>query len=147
MEKFKVQGSDSLNPYIFQNDKIHIPYKTQFIYIDGGVQKPGKYEYQSGDFLDDIISIAQNDVNHWNQMSTALSKQMCSEGIGKAEQKFCFKVRKDIYNSKTNKLFRNLVMHKREPVSTWPNKTQRNHARLSSSAKLVRHFLYTFPIN
>ena len=58
LEKFKVQGSDSLNPYIFQNDKIHIPYKTQFIYIDGGIQKPGRYEYQSGDFLDDIISIA-----------------------------------------------------------------------------------------
>ena len=97
--------------------------------------------------VDDIISIAQNDVNHWNQMWTALSKQMCSEGIGKAEQKFCFKVRKDICNSKTNKPFRNLVMHKREPVSTWPNKTQRNHARLSSTAKLFHHFLYTFPIN
>ena len=46
--------------------------------------------------VDDIVSIAQNDVNHWNQMWTALSKQMCSEGIGKAEQKFCFKVKNDI---------------------------------------------------
>ena len=38
------------------SDYDNIPYKTQFIYIDGGVQKPGKYEYQSGDFLDNIIS-------------------------------------------------------------------------------------------
>lgn len=42
--------------------------------------------------VDDIISIAANDANHFDQIWTALTKQMCSQGIGKAEQKFCFKV-------------------------------------------------------
>ena len=58
LTKFKVEGSDNLNPYISQNDKIHIPYQSQFIYIDGGVQKPGRYEFKSGDFLEDILEIA-----------------------------------------------------------------------------------------
>merc|ERR1711935_100769 len=41
--------------------------------------------------VDDIISITQNDADHFDQIWTALTKQMCSQGIGKAEQKFCFK--------------------------------------------------------
>ena len=43
-------------------------------------------------FVHDIIQIARNDKNHFDQIWTAISKQMCSEGLGKAEQKLCFKV-------------------------------------------------------
>ena len=58
LERFKVNGSHELNPYINQNDIIKIPYVTEYFYISGGVQKPGKYEYKVNDVLIDGIQIA-----------------------------------------------------------------------------------------
>ena len=58
LERFKVNGSHELNPYINQNDIIKIPYITEYFYISGGVQKPGKYEYKVNDALIDGIQIA-----------------------------------------------------------------------------------------
>ena len=47
LEKFKVNGNTNYNPYIHQEDIVHIPYKENFVTIKGGVQKPGKYEYKN----------------------------------------------------------------------------------------------------
>ena len=60
LEKFKVSGDLELNPYINQNDIIKMPYETQFFYVSGGIQKPGKYEYKRGNSILDAIQIAGN---------------------------------------------------------------------------------------
>ena len=60
LERFKVNGDLNFNPYIKQNDIIKIPYKTQFYYISGGIQKPGKYEYKNGNSILNAIQIAGN---------------------------------------------------------------------------------------
>ncbi len=58
LENFKVNGQLEHNPYINQNDIIKVPYKTQYFYISGGIQKPGKYEYKDGNSILDAIQIA-----------------------------------------------------------------------------------------
>ncbi len=58
LEKFKVTGDLTLNPYVHQNDIIKIPYKTKFFRINGGVQKPGKYEFKPNESLSMGIQIA-----------------------------------------------------------------------------------------
>ena len=58
IEKFKVTGDYNYNPYIHQDDIIRIPYKSQFFTIQGGVQKPGRYEYNSSDNIADALAIA-----------------------------------------------------------------------------------------
>ena len=58
LEKFKVNGNTNFNPYLHQEDIVHIPYKENFVTIKGGVQKPGKYEYKNIDFVIDAIIIA-----------------------------------------------------------------------------------------
>ena len=58
LEKFKVNGNQELNPYVQQEDVIKIPYAKRFFTVHGGVQKPGKYEYKSGDKILDAITIA-----------------------------------------------------------------------------------------
>ena len=58
LEKFKVTGVSEFNPYVYQEDIIKIPYKTRFITVQGGVQKPGKYEYSLGDNIVDAVNIA-----------------------------------------------------------------------------------------
>ena len=60
LERFKVNGDLRFNPYINQNDIIKIPYETQFFYVSGGIQKPGKYEYKEGNSILDAIQIAGN---------------------------------------------------------------------------------------
>ena len=60
LERFKVNGDLKFNPYINQNDIIKIPYKTEFFYVSGGIQKPGKYEYKQGISILDAIQIAGN---------------------------------------------------------------------------------------
>ena len=60
LERFKVNGDLKFNPYINQNDIIKIPYETQFFYVSGGIQKPGKYEYKQGNSILDAIQIAGN---------------------------------------------------------------------------------------
>ena len=60
LEKFKVDGQLELNPYINQNDIIKVPFKTQYFYVSGGIQKPGKYEYKEGNSVLDAIQIAGN---------------------------------------------------------------------------------------
>ena len=60
LERFKVNGDLKFNPYINQNDIIKIPYKTEFFYVSGGIQKPGKYEYKQGNSILDAIQIAGN---------------------------------------------------------------------------------------
>ena len=58
LEKFKVNGHQELNPYVQQEDVIKIPYAKRFFTVHGGVQKPGKYEYKSGDKILDAVTIA-----------------------------------------------------------------------------------------
>ena len=58
LEKFKVNGKQELNPYVQQEDVIKIPYAKRFFTVHGGVQKPGKYEYKSGDKILDAVIIA-----------------------------------------------------------------------------------------
>ena len=58
LEKFKVNGNQELNPYVQQEDVIKIPYAKRFFTVHGGVQKPGKYEYKSGDKILDAVTIA-----------------------------------------------------------------------------------------
>lgn len=58
LEKFKVNGNQELNPYVQQEDVIKIPYAKRFFTVHGGVQKPGKYEYKSGDKILDAVIIA-----------------------------------------------------------------------------------------
>ena len=58
LEKFKVNGKQELNPYVQQEDVIKIPYAKRFFTVHGGVQKPGKYEYKSGDKILDAVTIA-----------------------------------------------------------------------------------------
>ena len=58
LEKFKVNGNQELNPYVQQEDVIKIPYAKRFFTVHGGVQKPGKYEYKSGDKIIDAVTIA-----------------------------------------------------------------------------------------
>ncbi len=58
LEKFKVTGDENHNVYIRQNDIISIPYKKQFFTIQGGVQMPGKYEYNPEDNILNAINIA-----------------------------------------------------------------------------------------
>ncbi len=58
LEKFKVNGNQELNPYVQQEDVIKIPYAKRFFTVHGGVQKPGKYEYKSGDKISDAVTIA-----------------------------------------------------------------------------------------
>ena len=58
LEKFKVNGNQELNPYVQQEDVIKIPYAKRFFTVHGGVQKPGEYEYKSGDKILDAVTIA-----------------------------------------------------------------------------------------
>ena len=58
LEKFKVNGKQELNPYVQQEDVIKISYAKRFFTVHGGVQKPGKYEYKSGDKILDAVTIA-----------------------------------------------------------------------------------------
>ncbi len=58
LEKFKVTGNHQINPYVNQNDIVHIPYKDQFFYINGGVQKTGKFEFKTNESLLEGIQIA-----------------------------------------------------------------------------------------
>ena len=60
LERFKVNGDLKYNPYINQNDIVKVPYKSQFFYVSGGIQKPGKYEYKEGNSILDAIQIAGN---------------------------------------------------------------------------------------
>jgi len=58
LEKFKVTGNSEFNPYVHQEDVIKIPYKTRFFTVQGGVQRPGRYEYGLGDNIVDAVDIA-----------------------------------------------------------------------------------------
>ena len=58
LEKFKVNGNQELNPYVQQEDVIKIPYAKRFFTVHGGVQKPGRYEYKTGDKILDAVTIA-----------------------------------------------------------------------------------------
>ena len=71
LEKFKVTGNTLYNPYIHQNDIINIPYKNRFFSVYGGVQKPGRYEYNENDKISDAVSIAGG--LHLNSKSDSIS--------------------------------------------------------------------------
>ena len=43
---------------IMQNDVIHIPYKNRYFTVKGGVQRPGEYEYNINDNVNDALIIA-----------------------------------------------------------------------------------------
>ncbi len=58
LEKFKVTGDDKYNPYLQQKDIIRIPFKESFFNIQGGVQKPGRYEFKKDDNIIDAVIIA-----------------------------------------------------------------------------------------
>ena len=58
IEGFKVSGNNLMNPYVEQGDVIKIPYIDSYFYINGGVQRPGKYEYKMSESLEDAIKIA-----------------------------------------------------------------------------------------
>ena len=58
IESFKVTGDISMNPYIEQGDIIHIPYIENYFYINGGVQRPGRYEFKRSETLEEAIKIA-----------------------------------------------------------------------------------------
>ena len=76
LEKFKVDGDTNYNPYLHQEDIVHIPYKENFVTIEGGVQKPGKYEYKNIDFVIDAITIAGglNNTKYIENITIARSK-------------------------------------------------------------------------
>ena len=76
LEKFKVNGNTNFNPYLHQEDIVHIPYKENFVTIKGGVQKPGKYEYKNIDFVIDAIIIAGglNNTKYIKNITIARSK-------------------------------------------------------------------------
>lgn len=58
LENFKVTGDVLTNPYIEQGDIIKIPYTESYFYMNGGVQKPGRYEYKHNQSLENAIKIA-----------------------------------------------------------------------------------------
>ena len=58
LTKFKVSGDDIHNPYIYQGDILVLPFKKESIYIFGGIQLPGEYEYKSNENLKQLIEIA-----------------------------------------------------------------------------------------
>lgn len=58
IECFKVTGDISMNPYIEQGDVIQIPYIESYFYINGGVQRPGRYEFKKDETLEEVIEIA-----------------------------------------------------------------------------------------
>ena len=58
IECFKVTGDISMNPYIEQGDVIQIPYIESYFYINGGVQRPGRYEFKKDETLGEVIEIA-----------------------------------------------------------------------------------------
>ena len=58
IEKFKVNGDVKYNPYVHQKDIIKIPYETEYFYVSGGAQKPGKYEFKEGESVLDAIQIS-----------------------------------------------------------------------------------------
>ena len=58
IECFKVTGNISMNPYIEQGDVIQIPYIESYFYINGGVQRPGRYEFKKDETLEEVIEIS-----------------------------------------------------------------------------------------
>ena len=58
LTKFKISGDDIYNPYIHQGDILVLPFKKESIYIFGGIQIPGEYEYKSNENLKQLIEIA-----------------------------------------------------------------------------------------
>jgi len=58
LEKFKVSGDTLSNPYVNQGDILNIPYINSYFHINGGVQKPGKYEFKTNETLKEAIIIA-----------------------------------------------------------------------------------------
>ena len=58
LEGFKVTGDALINPYIEQGDIIKVPYIESYFYINGGIQRPGKYEYNPNETLENAIKIA-----------------------------------------------------------------------------------------
>ena len=58
IECFKVTGNILMNPYVEQGDVIQIPYIESYFYINGGVQRPGRYEFKKDETLEEVIEIA-----------------------------------------------------------------------------------------
>ena len=57
LEKYKIDGMQSNNPYLHPGDVLELNYVKNYISINGAIMVPGQYEYRDGDDLFDIIKL------------------------------------------------------------------------------------------
>ena len=57
LEKYKIDGLQSNNPYLHPGDVLELKYVKNYISINGAIMVPGHYEFRDGDDLFDIINL------------------------------------------------------------------------------------------
>jgi protein involved in polysaccharide export with SLBB domain len=58
LELFLQSGDGSLNPWLRDGDVIHVPAATEFVYAQGAVPRPGRYELGERDSLRTLLHLA-----------------------------------------------------------------------------------------
>ena len=58
LEMFNATGDLKHNPYVRMGDRVHVPYRTDKVYIYGAVNEEGVKEYREGDTVSDLVLLA-----------------------------------------------------------------------------------------
>ncbi|MBI9070467.1 MAG: SLBB domain-containing protein [Melioribacteraceae bacterium] len=83
LEKFRLTGDFSHNPYLKNGDVIIFPVydiERNFIEITGAINKPGKYHYVKGDKLSDIIFYAKGISIAFDDVEVAEISRLSADG-------------------------------------------------------------------
>ena len=55
---FLATGDLKHNPYVRMGDRVHVPYRTEVVYIYGAVNEEGAKEYRRGDTVSDLVLLS-----------------------------------------------------------------------------------------
>ena len=55
---FSATGDLKHNPYVRMGDRVHVPYRTDAVYIYGAVNEEGAKEFKAGDTVSDLVLLA-----------------------------------------------------------------------------------------
>lgn len=83
LERFRITGDFSSNPYLKNDDVIIFPpydVDKDFVLIDGAVNKPGKVQFVEGDKLSDILFFAQGISKAYDDVTTAQISRLSYDG-------------------------------------------------------------------
>ena len=83
LDKFRLTGDFSINPYLKNNDVLVFPpydIETNFVNIDGAVNKPTTFQYLEGDKLSDAILFARGINQAFENVTTARISRLSYDG-------------------------------------------------------------------